>query len=450
MRINIDQVADSVRSGGHQKTVECEGMMMKDKYDVLVVGGGAAGGGAAVGAAKTGARGGLLEAAGCLGGAGTMRNVLTYCGLYTLGEQPRQAVAGVADEIMDKLRRWGAVTPPKRHRGVFVIFDPEAVKRALDEVCAAAGVDILLHAFVFRADREDNAVARLRFADHSGEDQLEAKGFVDASGDCDLAFFAGASTRYVNNGAVNLGTLGTRFGGIAPEADVSTVTVTEAIKKAKARGVHPISKDRSLIARLPLSGDVVAYLASEDYDPRDVRSLSRTEISGRAQAWTYLEILKELPGWQHAYLASTGPEFGTRESRHINSVEQLTWQHVTEGRRTEDCVALGAWGVQWHDRETFDSSFVYPPDGGTYDIPLGCLRSVDTPNLFTAGRTADGDRQAGASLRVMGTAFATGQAAGVAAACHARSGYLKPQKFARSSRARVLCWIQRVCPRRSG
>jgi hypothetical protein len=166
----------------------------------------------------------------------------------------------------------------------------------------------------------------------------------------------------------------------------------------------------------------VAYLASEDYDPRDVRSLSRAEISGRAQAWTYLEILRELPGWEHAYLASTGPEFGTRESRHINSVEQLAWQHVTEGRRTGDCVALGSWGVEWHDRETFESSFVYPPDGGTYDIPLGCLTSVDTSNLFAAGRTADGDRQASASLRVMGTAFATGQAAGVGHAC---SGYLE-------------------------
>ena len=48
--------------------------------------------------------------------------------------------------------------------------------------------------------------------------------------------------------------------------------------------------------------------------------------------------------------------------------------------------------------------------------------SIDTPNLFAAGRTADGDRQAGASLRVMGTAFATGHAAGVAAACYAREG----------------------------
>ena len=48
--------------------------------------------------------------------------------------------------------------------------------------------------------------------------------------------------------------------------------------------------------------------------------------------------------------------------------------------------------------------------------------SRDTANLFAAGRVVDADRQAGASLRVMGTAFATGQAAGVAAAMLADQG----------------------------
>ena len=357
--------------------------------------------------------------------------MLTYCGLYTLGEHPRQAVAGVAELVIAKLRRWGAITPPNRHRGVFVIFDPEGVKRALDEVCHEAGVETLLHAFVSGADREGDCVSHVHYADHSGVHTEAAAAFVDASGDCDLAVFAGAATRYGNDGAVNLGTLGTRFGGVAPDADVTAESVSAIIGAAIERGQPGLTKRRSVIARLPLSGDVVAYLASEDYDARDARSLSRAERNGRAQAWAYLDILRGLPGWERAYLVSTGPEFGTRESRHIDSVRQLTWHDVTEGRRAPDCVALGAWGVEWHDRRTYESGFVYPPGGGTYDIPLGCLVSVDTPNLFAAGRTADADRQAGASLRVMGTAFATGQAAGVAAACRARHGRVDADEIRR-------------------
>ena len=52
---------------------------------------------------------------------------------------------------------------------------------------------------------------------------------------------------------------------------------------------------------------------------------------------------------------------------------------------------------------------------------MSCLWSENTPNLFAAGRLADGDRLAGAAIRVMGTAFATGHAAGIAAA-HVASG----------------------------
>jgi hypothetical protein len=177
-----------------------------------------------------------------------------------------------------------------------------------------------------------------------------------------------------------------------------------------------------VLTRLPISGDVVCYLASEDYDPRDVLSQSAAERRGRQQAWAYLDVLRSLPGCAGAYLASTGPEFGTRESRHIEAVHRLAWQEVVEGRLQSDSIALGAWGVEWHDRTTLQSSFIYPPDKTAYEIPLRCLVSRDTANLFAAGRVVDADRQAGASLRVMGTAFATGQAAGVAAAMLADQG----------------------------
>ncbi|MEM7403746.1 MAG: FAD-dependent oxidoreductase [Pseudomonadota bacterium] len=393
-----------------------------NSYDVVVAGGGTAGTAAAVASARCGARTLLVERNDCLGGAGTMRNVATFCGIYTLGDPPRQVVAGFAEEVLSGLRAMQAVSPPQRHRGVFLPFEPEALKRVLDDLALTAGVELCLGASVTRASQADGRVQTVHLADHAGVQACHARAFVDCTGDGDLAAFAGASTRYGNGGSANLGTLGTRFGGISSDLEISVDHLIEAIA---ARGFEPgtITKDRSVIARQPVSGDLVVYLASVDYDPRDARSRTHAAVDARRQAWAYLDAIRTIPGCERAYLVSTGPEMGTRESRHLNCRYQLTWADIESRREFADCIALGAWGAEWHDRSDFSSSFDYAPDRGSYQIPLRSLCSIDAENLFCAGRLADGDRKAGAAIRVMGTAMATGQAAGLAAALTAAGDY---------------------------
>jgi hypothetical protein len=206
--------------------------------------------------------------------------------------------AGVASELLGKLRRLDAVTPPIRHRGVFVIFDPEAVKRSLDELCAEAGVEVFLHAFVGAATSDGDRIIEIAFQDHGGLHRLSASSFVDASGDCDLACFAGASTRY------------------GQSLDGQSRDSWHPFRRHSARrGRH----DRAVGV-----GNRRREGARRESLSKDRSVISAAERRGRQQAWIYLDILRSLPGCDKAYLVSTGPDFGTRESRHVNAVYQLT------------------------------------------------------------------------------------------------------------------------------
>ncbi len=180
-----------------------------------------------------------------------------------------------------------------------------------------------------------------------------------------------------------------------------------------------MTKEQGLVVRLPHSGEVIAFLADESYDARDARSTSAAERHAREQAWAYVEAVRALPGHESAYLIATGPAIGTRESRHVIARAQLRAEDVLSARVPEDTVALGAWPVEGHPGPGVPSVWKRLRGDGAYGIPLDTLLSATHRNLFAAGRVIDADADAFASARVMGTAFATGHAAGVAAALHA-------------------------------
>lgn len=290
---------------------------------------------------------------------------------------------------------------------------------------ALYGVEVLLHCLVVGGERVDARVTAIEVQERRGRRKIRGKAFVDCSGDGDLAFHVGASTRYGNHGYINMGSLATRFGGLS-EANPTSSMWRDAILREKAANPELkklIPRNVGVLIKLPRSGDICTYMASAQYDARYSASISAAERKGRMQAKLYLDILRKLPGHKNMYLVSTGPNFGTRESRHINSRYQLTEDDIVTGRSFDDTVAVGAWYMEWHDGSKEDWPIVFKaPPNGTYEIPLGCLHSTDTPNLFCAGRCADGDQAASSAIRVMGTALATGQAAGVAAALSACLG----------------------------
>ena len=86
---------------------------------------------------------------------------------------------------------------------------------------------------------------------------------------------------------------------------------------------------------------------------------------------------------------------------------------MLSGARHEDDIALAAWPLE--SRETTRGPKLrFPDDDRAAGIPLGCLMPRDLEGVFVAGRCLSCDHGAQASLRVMGTCFATGQAAGIA------------------------------------
>jgi hypothetical protein len=392
----------------------------RDRYDVVVCGGGAAGVGAAIGAARAGARVALLEQAPYLGGAATRSGVLTYCGFWTQAEPPQRAVGGVGADVLAALGALGGMSGPTRTSStnvVIALIEPEAVKLALDRLCASAGVDVVLHGRLASAVSDPGVVRCAIALDHDGTFALDAAAFVDASGEADLAHQAGAATRYGDaHGHAQIGTLAMRIGGVPRDADVSRAEWARAVRDAKSRGANTMTKEHGLVARLPNSGEIIAFLADERYDARDARSTSAAERRAREQAWAYVEAIRALPGHERAYLIATGPAIGTRESRHVIARAALRGTDVLAAHAGDDAVALGAWPVELHPGPGLPNVWKRLRDDGAYGIGLDTLFSATHRNLLAAGRVLDADADAFASVRVMGTAFATGQAAGVAAA----------------------------------
>jgi hypothetical protein len=395
-----------------------------ESYDVVVVGGGSAGVGAAIGAAQAGASVHLVERYPFLGGAATASSVLSYCGFFD--QRHERVVGGVGGDLLRRLQLGGAYEEItfKWSGNTVVMIDPEFTKLTLDRMISDAGVSLTLHSYLIDAEAnpDSGVVISATVATAGAVRRLTAGAFVDSTGDGNLAVLAGASVATPPSEARQAATLSMRIGGVAPDALISSDAMREAVAahNASASRERQLGRDHGPAARLPLSNELTMQIVDQTVDALDPHDLTRAEQAARAQSWDYLHAFRRhIPGFQDAYLVATGPQIGIRESRHVVGLDTVTRADVIAARRRADVgVARCGWPIEEH--HGIGSTRYTPIDGKAfYDIPLDALRSVNRSNLWTAGRLVSCDASAYCSLRVMGTAFATGHAAGVAAALQA-------------------------------
>ena len=173
--------------------------------DVLVVGGGFAGIAAALSSARAGAKTILVEKSYYLGGLGTSGLITIY--LPICDGMGRQVSYGIAEELL-KLsvsieNDWkrGAVTWLKegQPRGeeyprYDVNFNPALFAFSAEKLLLDAGIEILYGVNLVNAVVENEKIKYAIVEGKSGRYAIEAKSYVDASGDADLAERAGAPT----------------------------------------------------------------------------------------------------------------------------------------------------------------------------------------------------------------------------------------------------------------
>lgn len=398
---------------------------MAEEFDVIVAGGGAGGVGAALGAAKTGARVALVERFGFLGGAATNAQVLAYCGFFHQGDDPIQAVAGAGEEVLDKLRGLGLDCRPYHSETTgnwIVLLEPERLKLALDRLCADHGIEVRLHARVTAAEREGAQLLSLTAEGPGGPERLRARAFVDASGDAQLAMAAGLPMRVGDGeGRIQAYTMPLRISGLDPETRISRDDIKRAVKTYNRGSNDPIHRtDGGIYTRVPGSRDFWWLIVDREIPELTAAAYTRAEQRAREMAMALTDVLRDTaPGFEGAWLAQTGPQIGVRETRHPAARAEVTRTDVREGRLRDDGIARAAWPIELHG-EAGRPLYERVGGAGYYHVPYGAICAEGVDNLWYAGRVIGADPMAYGSIRVMGTAFATGEAAGVAAALAAR------------------------------
>ncbi len=383
------------------------------EFDVVIVGGGLSGVMAAVAAARENKKVVLIEKYGFLGGmatAGLISPFMNYCERKTT----IPANAGLFRTLLDKMYDIGAIKTPDSRT-----FKEQLLKFVLDDMVQNAGVKVLFHAYMSDVKMTNNRIDAVIISTVSGNIEIKGKCFVDASGDGNLAAFAGFEY-YLGRDEDHLcQPMTTCFNLTNVDWDsFDHYAANQLYKKLQSEGKIQNPRENILIFDSPIQ-DLMHFNTTRivKKNPCDVEEVSEAEFIGRKQVFEMYDFLrKNVSGFENSELIAIADEVGIRESRRIVGLYQLTEEDILQTKKFEDSIARGTYDIDIHNPLGGGTTIKSIPPHDYYTIPYRSMLPVNGKNLIVAGRNVCTTHVAHSSVRVMPITSCIGEAAGIAAA----------------------------------
>jgi hypothetical protein len=308
----------------------------------------------------------------------------------------------------------------------------------------------MLHRTFVAPILEDGEVRGVITESKSGREAILARRVVDATGDADVAFRAGAPTHKTPREQMLSASVMFSMTGVnkrrfidaikadppryrdwagnfewnieteGKEDDLFSPFLRKPFKKAVEAGVIPpgLITMAGTYGTVHDNGDLtylnLIHLA--DIDGTDADDLTKGEIEGRRQAMFAIEALRQfMPGCEDATLRNFGMTLGLRDTRKIDAAYNLTADDVRGEARFEDSVGIFPEFIDGY------GLLVLPTTGRYFQVPYRSLVPKGVGNLLVAGRSIGGDKISHAAVRSMMCCTVSGQGAGVAAAVSIRT-----------------------------
>ncbi len=390
------------------------------KTDVCIVGGGSGGIGAGLAAARAGVRVVLVERNEVLGGTSTMAWVSNW--------EPQVGGGGLPQEIWGRMAELPYAVAPIGYRegeprrgGKSMPYEPGALAlTAATMLEEAPGPPLLLLGTVLtQVDVQGGRVRAVLVASRAESVRIEARIFIDCTGDGSLCALAGCG---VMLGADPRGAFDEPSAPDEPELHFNSLTHMYRIRDT-GEDQPPPPRPRLErpcpfpAARYPMpNGDIMVNAVDMlNADVLSVLDTGRIRRLSEKLVLDHFAQMSERGGFKSWVLAEMAPEVGVRESRRIVGEYVLREQDCLAGMHEQDhpdMVAITDHSLDVHGAH----GGLREVPKGAYGVPFRCLLPKGTTNLMIACRAASFSQIAASSCRLQRAMITLGQAAGNAAA----------------------------------